>query len=78
VSEEGIIRLSDLPDYLQHGTSDTCSGSAAPSLPQETERLRAALERHQWNITAVARELKVHRSTVYRQMQQFGICAEHH
>jgi transcriptional regulator with PAS, ATPase and Fis domain len=79
LSAEGIIRLSDLPEYLpQFGTTEASQGTAAPSVPQEAEQLRAALERHHWNITAVGRELKVHRSTVYRQMQQFGICAEHH
>jgi transcriptional regulator of acetoin/glycerol metabolism len=79
VSTEGIIRLSDLPEHLQQPcVSATCSGTAAPSVPQDAEQLRAALERHRWNIPAVARELKLHRSTVYRQMQQFGICAKRH
>ncbi len=79
VSTEGIIHLSDLPEHLQQpGTWETSPDATAPSAPQETEQLRAVLERHRWNITAVARELKLHRSTVYRQMQQFGIRAEHH
>ncbi|HBN60553.1 MAG TPA: hypothetical protein DD442_10670, partial [Halomonas sp.] len=31
------------------------------------------LQQHQWNISAVARELGVSRPTVYRQMQRQGI-----
>jgi transcriptional regulator of acetoin/glycerol metabolism len=74
VSAESIIRVSDLPEHMkQPGTSAPRPGTAAPSLPPEAEQLRAALERHHWNIPAVARELKVHRSTVYRQIQQFDI-----
>jgi transcriptional regulator of acetoin/glycerol metabolism len=57
--------------------SETWPGMAGPSPPHEKEQLRAALEHHNWNITAVARELQVHRSTVYRKIQQFGIRAEH-
>ena len=79
VSTEGVIHLSDLPEHLQQpGISATLPGEATTNVPQETEQLRTALERHHWNITAVARELKLHRSTVYRQMQQFGISTEHH
>lgn len=74
ISTDGIIDVADLPDYMQQlGSADARPQSATPAAGHEAELLRAALKRHQWNITAVARELKIHRSTVYRQMQQFGI-----
>lgn len=74
VCTNGIIDIDDLPDDLQQpGSAEIWHRSTIPIGRHETEHLRAALERHRWNITAVARELKIHRSTVYRQMQQFGI-----
>ena len=73
-----IIQLFDLPEHLQQlGIPITLPSTAAPSVPQETEQLRAALECHHWNITAVARELQLHRSTIYRQMQRFGVRTGH-
>lgn len=75
VCDEGVIRLLDLPEHLQ----SLDSADTKPELleedapPIEGERLRKALKHHHWNITSVARELGIHRSTVYRQMQHYGI-----
>ena len=39
----------------------------------EVELIRAALERHHWRMTTVAKELKISRSTLYQRMEQYGI-----
>jgi transcriptional regulator of acetoin/glycerol metabolism len=39
----------------------------------EADTLLCLLRQHKWNITAVAKELGVYRTTVYRQMKRFGI-----
>jgi len=41
-------------------------------------KLRACLRRNKWNITAVAAELGLCRSSVYRQMRRFGIVPPTH
>jgi transcriptional regulator of acetoin/glycerol metabolism len=44
----------------------------------DSEVLRSVLRRHRWNITAVAHELGLCRTTVYRQMRRFGIVPPTH
>lgn len=39
----------------------------------EAKALQLLLQKHRWNVTAVARELDVCRTTVYRHMKRFGI-----
>ena len=46
---------------------------APPGEGDDAARLLDALERHRWNITAVAASLKLCRTTVYRQMKRHGI-----
>jgi transcriptional regulator of acetoin/glycerol metabolism len=41
----------------------------------EGQHLLDALRRHQWNITAVADEFAVARSTLYRKMKKYRIVA---
>ena len=53
---------SDAPD--EHGDAD-----ARPP----REQLLDALERHNWNISAVAREFDRHRPQIYRWMRYLGI-----
>jgi transcriptional regulator of acetoin/glycerol metabolism len=49
------------------------NGSPNGAPDSEAARLLALLQRHRWNITAVANELDVYRTTIYRQMKRFGI-----
>ncbi|MBE7462768.1 MAG: sigma-54-dependent Fis family transcriptional regulator [Planctomycetes bacterium] len=39
----------------------------------ESDLIRQALDRHQWNVTEVVRELKLSRSALYERMKQYGI-----
>ena len=39
----------------------------------EADVLRALLERHGWNVTAVAREARIARSHLYTLIQRYGL-----
>ena len=57
-------------------TIDTLEKTAAEranAYRSEANALLQLLQKHRWNVTAVARELSVYRTTVYRQMKRFGI-----
>jgi transcriptional regulator with GAF, ATPase, and Fis domain len=43
----------------------------------ERRRLLMLLERHEWNLARVARELRVTRTTVYKRLRAFGIARPH-
>ncbi len=68
----GSIRRTHLPAGLVSGRS------GEPSTPlsfDDAERLflLAALERHGWNKAATARDLGVHKTTLWRKMKRLGI-----
>jgi hypothetical protein len=44
-----------------------------PAKEIERRRLLLLLDRHEWNLARVARELRVTRTTVYKRLQAFGI-----
>jgi len=82
LADDGYIDCACLPvEVLQPRSHET---TARPALPlsqglasqvagDEGQRLMEAFKRHQWNITAVAEELAVARSTLYRKMKKHGI-----
>jgi DNA-binding NtrC family response regulator len=51
------------------------SGSAAPTACHAVEGnvLRALLQRHAWNVAAVAREARIARSHLYTLIQRYGL-----
>jgi sigma-54 dependent transcriptional regulator, acetoin dehydrogenase operon transcriptional activator AcoR len=55
------------------GTSSSQGPPTATLRPLEQDLLYRALCRHQWNISAVARELGLSRPTIYRRMKRLGI-----
>lgn len=67
---------------LRHGPTDGFHPaireflSEAPEDVVERLRLAAQLERHEWNVAAVARSRGISRLTVYRAMQRLGIARE--
>lgn len=73
-----IIR--DTSDFYPQGFA---SGDVAVDsfgrgeMPEPVARLRGALWRNKWNITAVAAELGLCRTSVYRQMKRFGLRSTH-
>ena len=85
ISENNEIRVSDLPreiyDPLMHFVTVQISdfskkNSTSSHEIKQDAKVQALLDllwRHKWNITAVAEELGVYRTTVYRQMKRFQI-----
>jgi len=71
------IRISHLPDHLVSAflpSSPRTSHHPAHRLPDlEKEMIRETLERCSWNREQAARELGMHRSTLWRKIQKFGL-----
>jgi len=78
LAADGSIDLPDLPDGIAYARSgepphgaagdQSASGAAPPA-----EDLLAALRSNRWNVSRVARERGVDRSTIHRQILRFGI-----
>jgi transcriptional regulator of acetoin/glycerol metabolism len=77
------ITESDLPDVVRSGPSLPAqapssalpggSSDLSPLESAERDALMRELDRHHWNITNVARRLKISRNTLYRKMQRLDI-----
>ncbi|MEZ5581607.1 MAG: sigma-54-dependent Fis family transcriptional regulator [Candidatus Competibacteraceae bacterium] len=92
VCVQSRIEIQDLPEYLLDPPSDAyhpqppvgaVTSPATGTIPNATlppseGMLYQRLREHRWNISAVAREFGVNRSTVYRRMQRYGIVPPHH
>lgn len=67
----GTIRKRHLPQRLVPEDTE----AAAPRSFEELEAsfLRGALERHGWNRAATARDLGIHKTTLWRKMKRLGI-----
>ena len=72
---EGRIGLGHLPDeltsYGANSRTDSGVGSAHDIL--DAQAIRAALERNAFNRLAAARELGIHKTTLFRRMKKLGI-----
>lgn len=77
VSAGGIIGLDDLPDGLRSAALDGQGAAMRPVLAAAPatgrEQLIAALAARRWNVSAVARDLGLDRTTVHRRMRRYGI-----
>jgi transcriptional regulator with PAS, ATPase and Fis domain len=74
---EGFIEIAHLPEDL---TSHRASGSSSSSSDIEAahdlldaQSIRAALERNHFNRVAAARELGIHKTTLFRRVKKLGI-----
>jgi len=71
----GMIRPEHLPEHLRPLAEGPVSSiSAATSLREmEAQLIRDALRRNDWNRLAAARELGIHKSTLFRKVRALGI-----
>jgi len=75
VCPDGMIEMSHLPD----GMTSHDNRSSVPTALQdarsqmESQAIRTALERNGFNRLAAARELGMHKSTLFRKIKQLGI-----
>jgi transcriptional regulator with PAS, ATPase and Fis domain len=69
----GLIQLQHLPEHLR---PESQTGPALSGLTLEEIEKRVlweALERHQWQRLATARELGIHKSTLRRKINHYGL-----
>ena len=73
------IKASDLPEPEPAAApsgptvSPTAATAHRENRPAGAVALEAALRRHHWNVSAVAREMGVSRPTIYRRMRRHGL-----
>ncbi|MGI9301840.1 MAG: sigma-54-dependent Fis family transcriptional regulator [Gammaproteobacteria bacterium] len=89
LSDDGVIRLADLPKDIACAGDISLMGQAS-TLPQTDEQaapqdgrsalesaerdvLMEELERNHWNVTVTAKRLRMSRSTLYRKVKKYGI-----
>ena len=70
----GVIQSRNLPLYLRL-EADKVLGSPRPANIKEVEAhfIRDALRRNRWNQAATARELGIHKTTLWRKIKRLGI-----
>ena len=89
LSDDGIIRLADLPkaiadlnrerrsDNIESGLAtedlETPLGTCTPLETAERDALLKELEQNHWNVTLTADKLKMSRSTLYRKLKKYEI-----
>lgn len=71
------IQLKHLPpEFAQiRSFNQQAMLKATPLQEAERERILEALKRHNWNKVKTAKELGLHRATLYRKMEKYGIGA---
>jgi PAS domain S-box-containing protein len=72
---EGFVEIAHFPEELTgHGVARVLpSGSRAAHDLLDQQAIRAALDRNHDNRTAAARELGIHKTTLFRRMMKLGI-----
>ena len=66
-----LIRAKDMPDWLRPPSKEI---SAASSLEEvEKQFIISVLTKNNWNRVAAARELKIHKTTLFRKMKKLDI-----
>ena len=66
-----LIRAKDIPDWLRPPSKEI---SAASSLEEvEKQFIISVLEKNNWKRLAAARELKIHKTTLFRKMKKLNI-----
>lgn len=73
--ERGVIGLEDLPEEIiakGHGTSNGNDIKSAHQL-LDVQAIKDALERNNYNRSAAAKELGIHKTTFFRKVKKLGI-----
>ncbi len=69
----GLVQPSHLPESLRPAIPETVAAGAKTLRELERRVVHDVLERHQWNRQAAARELGIHKSTLWRKLRQLDI-----
>jgi transcriptional regulator of acetoin/glycerol metabolism len=76
LSEGGVVRVEDLPSEIRERSATVAIAAEKPqnSLAQaEKSVLLQVIQDNRWNMTSVARQLGMSRTTLYRKIRQHGI-----
>ena len=73
MTQDPQIGLEDLPEELVIKARIVSPTKPSDMRSFEMQMVREALERSGWNCTKTARELGIHRTTLYRKMRKLGI-----
>jgi transcriptional regulator of acetoin/glycerol metabolism len=84
LSEDGVVRLGDLPGELEGSSAVSEPGFDSPAddrvgqdagalASAEKTALLHALEQSRWNVTQAARGLNISRNTLYRKLRKHGV-----
>jgi transcriptional regulator of acetoin/glycerol metabolism len=68
-----MIQREHLPETLRPVEAATEPARTANLRDLEARFLEDALRRHGWNRAAVAKELGIHKTTLWRKIKQFGL-----
>jgi PAS domain S-box-containing protein len=69
----GTVEREHLPAPWQERTAAPVDGLAAEISEHEAQFIRDALERHGWHREAAARELGIHKATLFKKIRKLGI-----
>jgi len=69
----GTVELEHLPASWQERSAAPADGLAAEISEHEAQFIRDALERHGWHREAAARDLGIHKATLFKKIRKLGI-----
>ena len=69
----GFENVCALPSGSESGAVEKPTDLKGSTQLAEADMIRAALQRHYWNVTAVTKELKISRSSLYERMKLYNI-----
>jgi PAS domain S-box-containing protein len=69
----GTVEREHLPDPWRERVGAPVDGLAAEISEHEAQFIRDALERHGWHREAAARELGIHKATLFKKIRKLGI-----
>ncbi len=72
---EDYIQPAHLPDYLQQREKIQVGDGSVRLVHVESQTILDALKRHNWNKAAAARELGIHKTTLWRKIRQLRIAS---
>lgn len=69
----GMILAEHLPDYLQQTQIHTSTDAYHPLVELESQLILEALKKNHWNRLKAAKDLGIHKSTLFRKIRKLGI-----
>jgi transcriptional regulator with PAS, ATPase and Fis domain len=70
---DGVLGLEHLPTVLQDARRRSRGGLTGQVLEHEARLIWEALERNEWHREAAARDLGIHKATLYKKIRKMGI-----